>query len=432
MKKLIIVSSFLSITILFFSCGGKKTNNSPGDEYKDLKDDKRVVDRKVDSSSVTGYYVGIFKNTNTGPDRNWETEDNIITISIDSLNGESIYGHSVVAGNLVPFVGKVKIEPVTRMGNYYKVAKVVNEGNSKYDDSLGVYNFGVDFVKKSISGTWIKPFAKKGEAEFKFILSKSEYTDDTSSIKGYYDGNIWHEDGNSNVSKTENISMVLEKPENDNRLKGRIYRRGSQPTFEFRSTYQKSQVRYEVTNYFVTDAKETGDNKYNGTFNFEIDLIKNCIVGTWVANDKNLEVTNCSFQLSKTAFDYNPDWSVEDLAYSSPGDYQSRYSDKNHEEESEYITEAAAKFNASKVLLKEDDVKNMYKADLEVMRNAIYARHGYSFQNRRMRYVFTRLPWYMPVSVDVRNDLTEIEKANEELIKRYEEYAETYYDYFGR
>ena len=74
----------------------------------------------------------------------------------------------------------------------------------------------------------------------------------------------------------------------------------------------------------------------------------------------------------------------------------------------------------------------MYRRDLEVMRNAIYARHGYSFQNRQMRVIFDDIDWYIPVSVDVTAELTELEKANIELLKRYENHAATYYDRFGR
>lgn len=88
--------------------------------------------------------------------------------------------------------------------------------------------------------------------------------------------------------------------------------------------------------------------------------------------------------------------------------------------------------NASLDLLKTGDVENRYKADLEVLRNAIYARHGYSFRNPRMRAVFNYVEWYIPVSVDVTAQLTEIEKKNIALIKRYESHAGKYYDAFGR
>ena len=53
----------------------------------------------------------------------------------------------------------------------------------------------------------------------------------------------------------------------------------------------------------------------------------------------------------------------------------------------------------------------MYQGDLEVMRNSIYARHGYSFRNRRMRFLFDQLvDWYMPVSVNITGELTDLEK----------------------
>ena len=65
--------------------------------------------------------------------------------------------------------------------------------------------------------------------------------------------------------------------------------------------------------------------------------------------------------------------------------------------------------SASLVPLKGKDVENMYKADLEVMRNAIYARHRYSFKNLRMRLLFDNyVDWYMPVSTDVSSVLTEL------------------------
>jgi hypothetical protein len=38
----------------------------------------------------------------------------------------------------------------------------------------------------------------------------------------------------------------------------------------------------------------------------------------------------------------------------------------------------------------------------------------------------------MPVSTDVRTKLTDTELKNIDLIKRYEEHAEKYYDVYGR
>ncbi len=99
----------------------------------------------------------------------------------------------------------------------------------------------------------------------------------------------------------------------------------------------------------------------------------------------------------------------------------------------EFLTEDAIKFNASKTQLRKEDVENMHKGDLEVIRNAIYARHGYSFKNRRMRYLFDRsVDWYMPVSTNVSQQFTALERKNIDLLKRYEQHAASYYDSFGR
>jgi len=87
---------------------------------------------------------------------------------------------------------------------------------------------------------------------------------------------------------------------------------------------------------------------------------------------------------------------------------------------------------ASKRLLKEEDVENLLKPDLEVMRNEIFARHGYCFKKKDLREMFEDKDWYIPNTVNVKKDLTEIEKKNIVLIKKYEKYAEEYGDDFGR
>lgn len=79
-----------------------------------------------------------------------------------------------------------------------------------------------------------------------------------------------------------------------------------------------------------------------------------------------------------------------------------------------------------------EDVENMYKGNLGVIRNSIYARHGYSLRSRKMRYVLDQIEWYIPISVDIRSKLTPLEKKNIDLLKRYEQHANTYYDSFGR
>lgn len=178
---------------------------------------------------------------------------------------------------------------------------------------------------------------------------------------------------------------------------------------------------------YIAECKEPGDNKYDGVFSFTLNPQNETIKGSWISNDKKLPVTERTFDLKKVEFKYNPHQELGDI---SAEVYQS-----NNENNDEYerITSDAGKINASTTLLKKEDVENMYKRDLEVMRNAIYARHGYSFKNRQMRYFFDNyVDWYIPVSTDVSGELTDIEKKNIELIKRYEKHAESYYDVFGR
>lgn len=50
-----------------------------------------------------------------------------------------------------------------------------------------------------------------------------------------------------------------------------------------------------------------------------------------------------------------------------------------------------------------------------------------------MRYLFDRtVDWYMPVSTNISQQFTSLERKNIDLLKRYEEHAASYYDAFGR
>ena len=87
---------------------------------------------------------------------------------------------------------------------------------------------------------------------------------------------------------------------------------------------------------------------------------------------------------------------------------------------------------ASTRLLNSGDVNNLIKDELRVMRNEVYARHGYCFKLPEVRQMFEGYDWYMPVSTDVRMKLTSIEQKNEKLIKQFEKYAAESYDDYGR
>ncbi len=161
----------------------------------------------------------------------------------------------------------------------------------------------------------------------------------------------------------------------------------------FTGTLKKEGYKYLFT------AKEPGDHPNDGEFNFEIDESHPDLVnGSWKPNDTKKPVKEYTLQRKK--FEYRPD----------VGNYP----------------------EASTRLLKPEDVENLVKQDLEFMRNEIFARHGYCFNKKHLRQQFEMNDWYVPNTVDIKGFLTDIEKKNIALIKRYEQYAEDYGDEYGR
>ncbi len=171
---------------------------------------------------------------------------------------------------------------------------------------------------------------------------------------------------------------------------------------------------YTHTNdVYTVNAKEPGDDKYDGVFMFELNASENKMKGIWAANNKTLAVYEREYALEKREFIYNPDNLLPE--YLGQFGLYGTWSDTSDVEES--LTQDVFKFNPSKQLLKGSDIENMYQADLEVLRNSMYARHGYSFKNRIMRVLFdNEVEWYMPISIDVTSQLTAIEKQNEALL----------------
>ena len=67
-----------------------------------------------------------------------------------------------------------------------------------------------------------------------------------------------------------------------------------------------------------------------------------------------------------------------------------------------------------------EDVENLNGWELKIMRNEIYARHGYIFRTEEMKEYFKSQRWYEPKYENVDDMLTKVEKQNIKLIKRYE------------
>ena len=205
---------------------------------------------------------------------------------------------------------------------------------------------------------------------------------------------------------------------------------------------------------FHFTVKEPGDNKHDGTFSF---FIKDTVLkGKWKAFAK-IDIQNRKYNLVKREFAYNAnimldsndndnstnkfiDWTKPEMSIEEIKTMKSKMTKNQQDEYEEFeentnfasATKAIYKINTSTTLLTEKEVANMKRGDLNILRNMIYARHGYSFKYRPLRVFFDKQSWYVPFSTNIKTELTETEKQNIQLLLKYEKNAKEYYDYFGR
>lgn len=195
----------------------------------------------------------------------------------------------------------------------------------------------------------------------------------------------------------------------------------------------------ETSKSFVLD--EPGNDKTDGRF--EVKLNGDSLTGKWNAfNKKSVKAPQKSLKLIKKNFVYNPNFMLDPdsnlVDWNNPKDFVEKYTDSDGKTES-YTTsknrvasDAVFKLNASKQKLSEKDLKNLRKLDLEIIKNSVFARHGYSFKKETYRDFFEQTNWYIPVSNNVDNELSPMEKDNVALLNRFIKYAEDKYDSFGR
>ncbi len=264
--------------------------------------------------------------------------------------------------------------------------------------------------QRDLLGFWVGYFRRADESEYSEVINPDE-------------GIYWSRENKINISIDE-IS--------DGKVKGHSVVAGNDRPFEGTCTEQDDLYVFEVS--------EPGDDKYDGKFNFEISKLWSTLKGTWKAY-KKIDIQERVYELEKKIFTYNPEQMLE---------YSRRYSDwdnsKKTKSESEddlefygdfytefsTATDSIYTMNASSTLLTKADVENLRKGDLLIIRNTIYARHGYSFKMRPLRVFFDSQDWYIPVHTDIKSSLTETEKKNIELLLKYEKNATEYYDTFGR
>ena len=66
------------------------------------------------------------------------------------------------------------------------------------------------------------------------------------------------------------------------------------------------------------------------------------------------------------------------------------------------------------------DLSGLSAGDLRLLRNAIFAKHGYIFSSDDLTKYFSNFQWYKPTSKNVTKLLSSVEQTNINLISKYE------------
>ncbi|MDO3625427.1 YARHG domain-containing protein [Mucilaginibacter sp. BT774] len=254
---------------------------------------------------------------------------------------------------------------------------------------------------------------------------------DEKDLTGYWAGifgpdkaDSLEEDGDYE-SGYNKINISLDHIDGD-QVEGHIVIQGKLRPFKCNMIKSGSKYRFSF--------KGVSDEKSTGTYTVSIAKGDSLLTGHWSGGDK---VPSHDFALTKKLFNYNPDWKLEESSYidwskskkiNIKPDSGETYTDAR------YATTSAEvqKYNPSTDVLTTKYLANLKKADLLILRNSIFARHGYTFKKSRLSWYFSEQSWYVPISNDVTAELTPIEKQNLKMMAPYEKYAQEFYDAFGR
>lgn len=84
------------------------------------------------------------------------------------------------------------------------------------------------------------------------------------------------------------------------------------------------------------------------------------------------------------------------------------------------ISKISNNFNLSEEYLNNDQLKYLDKTELMLLRNEIFARHGYIFKREDLIKYFSQFNWYNPQHNNVSHMLNNVELYNIDMIKQYE------------
>lgn len=188
----------------------------------------------------------------------------------------------------------------------------------------------------------------------------------------------------------------------------------------------------ETENGFEIILVEPGREQYDGTYHLFLDSRTSMIRGTWLAY-KDIVLKERNLSLKKRYFNYDPMISMErtsirnDISLFRHIRMRSEYSWLYDaiENPSQHVYD----INPCIRIINPYEAERLSGNDLMLLRNIIFAKHGYAFKKRPLRIYFESQPWYIPVSTNVKHELTYIEKENIKTILRYEKYNEYHSDY---
>lgn len=77
--------------------------------------------------------------------------------------------------------------------------------------------------------------------------------------------------------------------------------------------------------------------------------------------------------------------------------------------------------NLSKHRLSGSDLSSYTKSELRILRNSIFAKHGYIFKSEGLKMYFSQFEWYKPEFNNVNHKLNSVEKENIKILKQAED-----------
>ena len=353
--------------------------------------------------------------------------------------------------------GKVKSISTSLM-SYYSVGIVEKgktnntlynyEGYEIYNDELG--NIGGDDGEFSNSKTEIirddnnikleeKTKILSGTTSYKSSIVKYSYDDKDNLIKKvyYYDGVI----GNTFLYKNDESGNIIEETlitSSGNSSKINYKYDKNNNLIEERSTGYTINYEYNSNGGVNKETLIMDDGKSSSVKVYKYNSNGNKIKTTYLNGGTPKEINykydinnnlikiddNVSGYIYNYEYDNYGNW-IKEIKKSSNVTYVIErkieyYSDKEDLNSKKENSRPGKYQVASERILSNNEIANMDKTELKLMKNEIFARYGYIFKKAEMKSYFESQHWYQPKYEDVTSFLSDIEKRNIKLLNDYE------------